>query len=55
MEEEKDKKLSLSAFVDRTIEEVCTEMCDRYCRYPRECDSAEELDSYCEMCPLMRL
>lgn len=55
MEEKKDKKLSLSAFVDKTIEEVCQDMCERYCRFPRELKSIEALENECDLCPLMRL
>lgn len=55
MEGKKDKELCLQDFVNKRIEEVCIEMCEHYCRYPREVDSAEELDCLCDTCPLMRL
>lgn len=55
MDEENDNKLCLADFVSKTIEEVCEDICDHYCRFPRECDTQEELDSHCQLCPLMRL
>ena len=40
------------------IEEIKTEICDKYCRYPFEwsIDDEETLkDKYCKDCPLTRL
>lgn len=27
-------------------------MCDKYCKYPNECDTQEKLDEICNDCPL---
>ena len=44
----------------RLIEEVKIEMCDNYCRYPREWDEEKEgmelvESEHCNTCPLNRL
>lgn len=33
------------------VNDRCEEFCDRYCRFPRECNSDEELQAECEKCP----
>lgn len=38
-----------------TIEEVKTEICDKYCIHPFFVDDQEELDRICESCPLERI
>lgn len=55
MQGKENKELCLTDIVSKRIEEVCEEICDHYCRYPRELDSVEELDCICDCCPLMRL
>lgn len=37
------------------LEEVKTEMCDEYCKYPHTCETEEELYAICEECPLDNL
>ena len=47
--------------IPQIIEEVCAEICDKYCKYPAEWDPEEhegmELfeSEICANCPLMRL
>lgn len=41
--------------IPQIIEEVKTEMCDNYCKYPNEIKDDEELYDICEKCPLGRL
>lgn len=36
------------------VDAVIEEMCDRYCKYPKEADEDELMD-ICENCPLNRL
>lgn len=52
--------LTVRELLDTTIEEVWKEMCDDYCRYPREWDEEKEgkelyTSEICEKCPLNRL
>lgn len=35
------------------IEKVKEEMCDKYCRFPRELEA--DLDEICDKCPLNKL
>ena len=38
------------------LEEIKYEICDKYCRYPRECkDQDEMIETICVNCPLLRL
>ena len=37
------------------IEEVATEFCDEYCRFPFEIEYEELLDKKCANCPIQRL
>lgn len=53
------KPEKLSNVID-TIEEVKTEMCNDFCRYPREWDEEKEgmelvESTHCQNCPLNRL
>lgn len=42
--------------VDADLEEIKSEICDNYCRYPREyADQEEMIDTVCVTCPLLRL
>lgn len=46
--------------VQQMIDEVCGEICDRYCKWPSvyENENADEdklCEEQCERCPLMRL
>lgn len=41
--------------IPQIIEEVKTEMCDHYCKYPNEIKDDEELCDICGKCPLGRL
>ena len=37
-------------------EKIVSQMCDEYCRFPRECECEDELhDEHCDSCPLMEL
>lgn len=38
----------------KEIEKIQEEMCDKYCRYPFECNESE-LETECERCPLLKL
>ena len=50
--------------ITQQIEDICTEICDHYCKYPqisleqyKDPDEAYEwlMNHCCEKCPLMRL
>ena len=50
--------------VAEILDDVCTEICSHYCKYPEECEkdatgdedlASEMLSAYCDKCPLMRL
>lgn len=42
--------------IPQIIEEVKTEMCDHYCKYPSEVhDPDYMIDTICEKCPMGRL
>ena len=34
---------------------VMEKVCDKYCRFPGECSSQEELDKHCDACELVEL
>lgn len=48
--ENEEKKLTISDIT----EEVMTEICEKYCRFPFELEQ-DELDKRCSDCPLNRL
>ena len=37
------------------LEALRERFCDGYCIYPYICENEEELDSYCDKCPLNEL
>lgn len=37
------------------IENICAEICDRYCKYPLFCGDEEALHGICDECPLNKL
>ena len=37
------------------IEEICSEICDKYCKYPYEIEDEELLRVICDKCPLNKL
>ena len=50
--------------VTEILDDVCTEICSHYCKYPEECEkdatgdedlASEMLSAYCDKCPLMKL
>lgn len=41
--------------VSQVIEEVKEQMCDDYCRYPKELLNKEDLLDMCTVCPLNKL
>ena len=44
--------------IARMLEEVCNQMCDKYCKYPGMYSREEWEDVFediCDKCPLMRL
>ena len=49
---EVDKLWSEFMQVKQTLEEVKTEMCDEYCKYPYIAETQEELLNQCAKCPL---
>jgi len=58
---EKSEK-HLAEYIQHEFEEICQEMCDKYCKYPemeppegKGCDWLYEDDSPCQKCPLNRL
>lgn len=38
--------------ISEQFEDIKTEMCNEYCRFPREIPEEEELYKKCEVCPL---
>ena len=44
-----------SKTVSQIIEEVKEQICDDYCRYPRELLNEEDLTDTCTTCPMNRL
>lgn len=55
-----EESMNLRGIVDATIESVCAEICNDYCRYPREWDAEKEgyelwQSDICDNCPLNRL
>ena len=42
-------------FATEKLELMLSQMCDHYCRFPRECDNEDELMEHCEDCPLAGL
>ena len=55
---------SITKTVEKRIETLAEEICDKYCKYPAICqaerkdpDDAEQLlyDTYCAKCPLSKL
>ena len=36
------------------LEEAVSVFCDKYCHYPFECQSQDELDEHCENCEIIR-
>ena len=41
--------------ISEIIEEVKTDICDNYCKYPNEIRDEDELYDICKKCPLVRL
>lgn len=41
--------------IDRELDEVKTEMCDKYCRFTNEVADDEELMEICEKCRLAKM
>lgn len=42
--------------IDELIESIKERMCDKYCKYPNECDDGDEMiDTICVNCPLSEL
>ena len=46
-----DKEKSITQILD----DVKSEICDKYCKYPYEVEDEADLDKICENCPLERL
>ena len=42
-------------FAADTIEDIKTEICEEYCRYPHEASSQKALDAICADCPMEKL
>ena len=60
MSEEPNEKKTVSEIID----DVCTEICSHYCKFPEECENKAAgdgdlatamLGAYCDKCPLMKL
>lgn len=41
--------------VMQQIEEIMSETCDNYCRFPIEAADEDELELHCDKCPLVNL
>lgn len=50
-----DKRQQDKQTISEIVEEVKTEICDNYCKYPDVLDDEEVLYGMCEQCPLGRL
>lgn len=44
-----------SACWEHETEKVAEIFCDKYCRWPVECKSQEELEDHCDGCVMIRL
>lgn len=42
-----------SACYELAVGSIMEKVCDKYCRFPCECKSQEELDKHCDSCELM--
>jgi len=38
-----------------SFEEAISVFCDKYCRYPLECRSQDELDEHCDNCDFIKI
>ena len=41
--------------ISQILDDVKSEMCNKYCKYPYEIEDEADLDKICENCPLERL
>ena len=41
--------------IPQILDEIASEICDKYCRFPYEISDEEELMKKCENCPIGRL
>ena len=41
--------------ISQILDDVKSEICDKYCKYPYEIEGEADLDKICENCPLERL
>ena len=53
--EEKKEVLVVEQTVPQILEEVVGEICDNYCRFPKEIEDEGRLGIICEHCPLNKL
>ena len=44
-----------TACFELAADAVMEKVCDKYCRFPWECSSQEELDKHCDSCELIEL
>lgn len=50
-----EKKREKPFTVTEILENIASQICDDYCKYPNEMNTEEELYEICEDCPLGRL
>ena len=41
--------------ITQILDDVKSEICDKYCKYPYEIEDEADLDEICKNCPLERL
>lgn len=45
----------LRTVTENILNEAIPVFCDKYCRYPLECQSQDELDTYCDNCDFIKI
>lgn len=48
-----EHKIDAPKSVSMMLEEIASEICDHYCKYPYQCKTEEELQAVCWDCPLV--
>ena len=49
------RQMNKEKSITQILDDVKSEICDKYCKYPFEVEDEADLDKICENCPLERL
>lgn len=44
-----------TAYFETKVGKVAEQICDKYCKFPGECNDQDELDKHCDNCVLIKL